>query len=347
MTTLTPPFTSVQRVYIRPDNTLGTVETVDASPLVNRLQFGAASAVIPNVGQAMYAINGFRLTPLDPVRNEPDTSAEMLIPATDTPTLTPTVTSTPTITMTPTITNTPTITLTPTRTLTPTITMTNTVTITPTITLTPTPTPTCCLVLLPLLARPLPEGVVNGGFENPGDHLYPWQPSGILAVSADNKDNPLAGYYAVLGSPDYPCNGGVPMPPPSAVKVASDATIAQTVMVPNFAGVTLVFRYRVFSQDRIRDGTQPQDTLELKLGGVLAWSTGNTTAHYGCPPEFPTYDSGWQNQSISLASYRGQQVTIAFSVKQRFDSLVEKNTGEGWYNTWAYLDNVSVGAASW
>ena len=47
----------------------------------------------------------------------------------------------------------------------------------------------------------------------------------------------------------------------------------------------------------------------------------------------PVTDLGWKKAEIDLSSYMGQSVTLYFSVHNRVDQ---------YFNTWAYLDDVSI-----
>ena len=59
---------------------------------------------------------------------------------------------------------------------------------------------------------------------------------------------------------------------------------------------------------------------------------------YGCAPQDWTgsqWDSGWREAVVSLDNYRGRAITIELANAM--------TNSDGWYNTWTYLDDVSIG----
>ena len=96
------------------------------------------------------------------------------------------------------------------------------------------------------------------------------------------------------------------------------------------------FCYRVISYDVILGGATGRlwDSLDVTVDDQVKFRTGNTDP-YG---QGQRYDSLWQEASVSLAEYRGRTVRIRFAVWNReYDG-----NGLDYYNTWAYVDNVSL-----
>ncbi len=137
---------------------------------------------------------------------------------------------------------------------------------------------------------------------------------------------PHGGSQAALLGGDksvYGCDGGVPQ---------GSAWMEQTVTVPSTGNPALSFWYRLYSFDKTADRALV-DSFEVKIDGtiffedVLIWAT-----DYGCNLPAPN-DRGWRQETIDLSSYKGQTVTLRFEVWNRRDA---------YYNTWAYVDDVSV-----
>jgi hypothetical protein len=135
-----------------------------------------------------------------------------------------------------------------------TATFTNTPTATATWTASPTPTNTATVpppIFLPAVL--VPPVVVNGGFE---DGLSGWQVGGVLPVGPNS--DPLGVHSgsgsALLGGPSFGapafCAGGVPV---------GNASISQTIAIPDVPNPTLTFWYRIFTQDWMGpDPTHPK-----------------------------------------------------------------------------------------
>ena len=102
--------------------------------------------------------------------------------------------------------------------------------------------------------------------------------------------------------------------------------------MPSGGSPTLSFYYRIFSQDK----TSPENFDKYDLfavyinGSVEVWKDANTSDPYGCST---LWDSDWQPATVSLNDYKGQPIQIAFYLYNRPD---------GWYNTYVYIDDVSV-----
>lgn len=106
----------------------------------------------------------------------------------------------------------------------------------------------------------------------------------------------------------------------------------QTVQVPTTGSATLRFWYRVISQD-----TLEWDYLRVVLrdshGTPLEELLRVGSPHYSGCAAVP-WDSGWQQGSFSLHDYQGQRLQIYFENRL--------TNADGWYNTYAYVDDVDV-----
>jgi hypothetical protein len=178
---------------------------------------------------------------------------------------------------------------------------------------------------LPLLAKLYPP-LVNGDFET-GSFSPGWTADGVLGyaiVSAAQRPEGVHGgrYAALLGNPTWDCRN-VPV---------ADARVEQTIHVPTIGGPTLRFWYRLISQDKTTSQTLDRyDVFEVKINGNLVLQDANMSRQYGCDTS-PT-DLGWKERAFSLSAYRGVQVTVSFSVVNRPNNR---------YNTWVYVDDVTV-----
>jgi len=160
---------------------------------------------------------------------------------------------------------------------------------------------------------PLPQvPVCNGDF----DHNFEcWQHGGELDQAVECDENQC---YAILGNPDYPCAGSVPV---------GEAWIRQSFEVPSTISPTLSLRYRVFSYD-----LDNLDFFEVSINGKPVGQYGNTEWNESnCDRE--AWDSGWQSVEFSLSSYRGKKVEV---------SLRNVNGTHEWWNTWTCIDDVEI-----
>ena len=163
-------------------------------------------------------------------------------------------------------------------------------------------------------------GIVNGGFENGWSG---WTHEGELAQSIAST-TPFAGSFsALLGNPAYVCQSGVPI---------GSAWMDQSPFVPNTITPTLVFRYRIFTQDINSFLNDQFDSFDVRINGVLRFRDAKVTGAYGCAPQVPI-DLGWRLGEIDLSAYRGQQISIRFE---------NRNQPDGWYNTWTFVDEVWI-----
>jgi hypothetical protein len=190
------------------------------------------------------------------------------------------------------------------------------------------------------------EPVINGGFET-GDATG-WQFAGDdplpppSVVSAD----PFEGsYHLLLGDPAYDC-----IDPELEGDRASIAT--QSICVPGGAGTPLLkFQYRVFTYDHIEWQTgETGDSLDVFIDDDLALRDNYHNPGQPAPGCDNLQDSGWRTPDnpwggegaevdpgvLDLSEYKGQRVEVRFELRTRHD---------GYYNTWAYLDDVRVEVA--
>jgi hypothetical protein len=152
----------------------------------------------------------------------------------------------------------------------------------------------------------------NGDFEH---KFRCWQHRGELRqdVKCDRDQ-----CYAVLGSPRYRCEGGVPV---------GEAWIKQTFTVPQTDSPTLSLRYRVFSYD-----LDILDFFQVSINGKPIGQFGNLEWNESsCNRE--VWDSGWQAVVFDLGPYRGERVEVL---------LRNVNGTYEWWNTWTYVDDVEV-----
>ena len=202
---------------------------------------------------------------------------------------------------------------------TPTPTPTNTPTPTPTNTPTNTPTPTPKPAYLPLLLKQSRK-LLNGGFESGG--FFPgWRDAGKLdrrVVSGPGRQR-SGDYAALLGNPDYKSNGGCP---------TGEAAIHQVIDVPAKGHSALRLWYRIRSYDLV--------DFDYFAIDIAEWPSGPTEQHrYGCTNWTGNlWDSGWREAIVFLDNYRGRGILIKLS-----NAMTNE---DGWYNTWTYIDDVSL-----
>jgi hypothetical protein len=236
-------------------------------------------------------------------------SATATITATQFITLTCTGTLTTTCVVTVTLTSTPTETPTPTRTPTPSRTRTPT--------LTPTPTPP--VSNLPLVLKMI-RRLENGDWES-GELLLGWCAEGALPVAV-LSEMVHGGRYAVrLGDPSYDNWGGCP---------TGEAAVYQTFQAPAEGHPRLRIWYRILSYDTYEFDYLAIDLRRESDGQVeRAWLDGGYYWTQG-----KLWDSLWREADIALDNYRGELVQV------RIANVM--SNGDGYYNTWSYVDDVSL-----
>jgi hypothetical protein len=160
--------------------------------------------------------------------------------------------------------------------------------------------------------------IINGGFE---EGWTGWTHGGELSQTVTSTSPHSGNYFALLGSPDYPCRD-VPV---------GRAWMEQTVVVPSTGSPKLSFWYRIFTYDRNRYLSNTYDLFDVKINGVRVFADMNTTEPYGC--QDPAIDLGWRQAIVALSGYRGSCITIRFENWNRPDPH---------YNTWTYVDDVRI-----
>ncbi len=162
----------------------------------------------------------------------------------------------------------------------------------------------------------------NGDFEQGS---LCWSFGGIERHTVTTTVPHSGNYSALLGGDTsvYRCDGGVPI---------GSAWMEQTFNVPATGNPSLSLWYRLYSHDKTKERVSV-DSFEVKIDGmtvfddILTWAA---VADCNTPPN----DRGWQQSStIDLSAYKGKTIILRFEVWNRLDN---------WYNTWAYIDDVSL-----
>ncbi|MDH4136146.1 MAG: hypothetical protein OEW09_05440, partial [Anaerolineae bacterium] len=175
-------------------------------------------------------------------------------------------------------------------------------------------------VFLPLIMTPDPNwGFELGNFTN-------WQHGGQLAQSVSTAMPHSGIYSALLGNPGYDCYN---------VPVGS-AWLRRSVTVPSGGSPTLSFWYRIYTQDRNSILSDEYDLFAVYINGSdLVVKDANLTYPFGCST---THNLVWKYVSFPLDAYEGQTIQITFYNYNRAPA----GQGPEWYNTYTYVDDVSV-----
>ncbi|MBN1178051.1 MAG: hypothetical protein JXD18_02495 [Anaerolineae bacterium] len=132
----------------------------------------------------------------------------------------------------------------------------------------------------------------------------------------------------------------------------------------------LQLQYRVLSYDIVKGDTHYYDTFEVSVdrppdqvtdaqrdargctstalnpsgtrvvtdaGLVFCGGRAGTSADVGT-----VWDLGWRTVTLDLSAFEGQNVTLYFAIWSREYNAAFYND-QAWYNTWAYVDNVTLG----
>jgi hypothetical protein len=178
-------------------------------------------------------------------------------------------------------------------------------------------------VYLPVILKNFPHLVVtNGDF---GNGLSGWLVGGGLGALPAFDPSAPSNPVALLGSPSWHCNHGVPL---------DFSRLSQRIVVPQpEAGhlVRLHYRYRIFTQDRNASLGEQYDSFDVFVDGALVNRYANTTLPPICDS---IHDLGWQSGVYTFTNIQfGKTLTISFAVYNRYDK---------YYNTYVYLDDVGV-----
>lgn len=175
-------------------------------------------------------------------------------------------------------------------------------------------------VYLPLVMRQYAP-LANGDFSN---GLTGWTRSGTLGSSVAYDPNQPSNIVALLGNRGYACWNGVPI---------GYGGIEQYFVAPRApAGrsVYVLFRYRIYTNDRNVGLTDKYDTFDVLVNGELKLRDANEIYFDEC--NVPLYDLGWRAGDINLGE-GGAGITLALQVHNRADQF---------YNTYVYVDDVRI-----
>jgi len=177
----------------------------------------------------------------------------------------------------------------------------------------------CRLVYLPCVAKcyPLPH-LGNGGFE---DGWAGWIHGGVLSQTITSTNPHSGDFAALLGEPGDECEDAR----------AGSAWIERGFCVCADDSPTLRFSYNIWTYDLNRKLIDKYDSLDVTINGQLQFRDAKITGAYGCDSSVNP-DLGWRSAEISLDDYRGQQIVIRFEIRST----------DGWFNTWAYIDDVEI-----
>ncbi|MBN1400440.1 MAG: hypothetical protein JXA74_06365 [Anaerolineae bacterium] len=160
----------------------------------------------------------------------------------------------------------------------------------------------------------------NGGFES-GDLLPGWHEGGLLPVSVISERAHSGAYAAQLGDPGYDNWGGCP---------TGEAALWQMIQVPSQGHPRLYIWYRILSYDTFEFDYLAVDLRRWPDGQFeRAWLDGGYYWTQG-----RLWDSLWREADIVLDDYRGELIQV------RISNVM--SNGDGYYNTWSYVDDVSL-----
>jgi hypothetical protein len=219
--------------------------------------------------------------------------------------------------------------------------------------------PTVPRLRLPLMFRSMPNGNFEDGFNNwiqvefglplsiqSTNPVDPRDPSGnTLDTSV-----PMGAKSALLGDSELAQGQGVGVCTYPNVPVGY-ARVERDFFVPPLTAdfdLTLRFKYIIYSQDTTGNNydqfevyltdltVDPVVTTRVFVDGNTAYKSANNCKWYRIPSTENERDgvtSGWATKSININSYKGKTVRVSF---------LNINRPDGWFNTYTYLDSVSL-----
>ncbi len=207
----------------------------------------------------------------------------------------------------------------------------------------------------------------NGDFELQPD-WFPWSHEGDSGFETSILSGPVVDHsiqvtvphgskFALLGNPDY-SNGSVPV---------GSARAGRSIIIPDPAlHPKLSVWYRLFTFDKVRS-TQGRwlDSFEVYVNAV-DWGYAQNPAqddarrqercvdHLGAPPDAEQvnqgglvfcqglqtapapgpHDFGWRSITLDLSKFAADAPVTVY--------LANFNRGDGWYNTWTYVDYLTM-----
>ncbi len=192
------------------------------------------------------------------------------------------------------------------------------------------------------------QAVVNGHFRT--SDFAGWEHGGVLGARITTTlwigeiPEPTNEPMALLGKPEL---GRGTTPDNLPMVPLGYGAVTQTITVPpleDYADPTLIFRYRVLSYDTVYTGSGDARKLYDSFDVSILNMAGEELAlvvrdgYFGpWTPTMPVADTGWKDGTCSLAPYAGQTIQIRFACYSR-----EYDYEMGFYNTWAYVDDIRV-----
>ncbi len=187
-------------------------------------------------------------------------------------------------------------------------------------------------VALPVIYKNY-QTLINGDFEL-GDRGWNLENQGLPAqVITASQGETIGSRSLLLGSLDYDCAG---------VPIDGYAQASQSFAVPyahNSASIELRFKYVIYTQDssfdsfevHINDQSEPKYEDWNKSGGELSCDTWYRIP--GPENERDGRTDGWATGSVDLSAYNGAFITVSFE---------NHNTGDEYYNTYTYVDDIEI-----
>ncbi len=206
-------------------------------------------------------------------------------------------------------------------------------------------------IMLPLVLRNYAP-FANGSFES---GWTPWEHAGELAQNRTQSQAHEGQWSALLGDSGYTNRGGVPV---------GSGRIWQTFTVPNDGTPEMTIWYHIYTHDIVWGVATPKyyDSFEIYINTVN-WSEANAPdpddawRQTRCRDQLGIPDTGnpglvfcdgnssdatnadppknleWHSVTLDLSQFKGQNITLYLATFNRVD---------GWYNTWTYVDDMSL-----
>jgi hypothetical protein len=169
--------------------------------------------------------------------------------------------------------------------------------------------------------------LIQNGYFTQGLAAWTLDPNSKLSISASSDPAVPGNPAALLGSPTYVCQGGVPI---------GYGSLSQSFIMPQVPSgwrLALKFNYHIYTDDQNYYLDPTYDKFDVLLNNRVVFTDMNRSEPFRCGNR---YDLHRNEASVSVTGSAGARIDLTFRVQN--GGVVDPT----WYNTYVYLDNVRL-----